>query len=190
MKILIVTHGRAGSTSLQYALSDVLNIEKIIEPFNTDLWENSFKSEPNYKGVEIPNNSIFKVIIGQDDDWILDKIYDFDKVIILMRDNLKDTIISSQNALKYGYLDNYSPTEKITSEQITYVTSNYNKLVNFNNVLDTINFKNKKIIWYNEIFSDYHSSFEVLRSFISLKVEQFDEMWNNYLNPKYRLNNG
>ena len=82
MKILIVTHGRAGSTSLQYALSDVLNIEKIIEPFNTDLWENSFKSEPNYKGVEIPNNSIFKVIIGQDDDWILDKIYDFDKVII------------------------------------------------------------------------------------------------------------
>jgi len=107
VKILIVTHGRAGSTSLQYALSDVLNIEKIIEPFNTDLWENSFKSEPNYKGVEIPNNSIFKVIIGQDDDWILDKIYDFDKVIILMRDNLKDTIISSQNALKYGYLDNY-----------------------------------------------------------------------------------
>ena len=77
MKILIISHGRSGSTMLLYALSDVLNLEKIVEPFNKNLWDNAdnfpnLPDKPNYQSGDIPNNTITKVITNQNNDWIYD----------------------------------------------------------------------------------------------------------------------
>ena len=46
MKVLLLTHGRSGSTSLHYALSEALGLSMIIEPFNKELWEDQYKSKP------------------------------------------------------------------------------------------------------------------------------------------------
>ena len=55
---------------LLYALSDVLNLEKIVEPFNKNLWDNAdnfpnLPDKPNYQSGDIPNNTITKVITNQ-----------------------------------------------------------------------------------------------------------------------------
>ena len=49
MKILLLTHGRTGSSSLQQAISDVLNLENVTEPFNKHLWDGEYKNrKTNY----------------------------------------------------------------------------------------------------------------------------------------------
>ena len=62
MKILLLPHGRSGSTSLHFALSYILNLEKVIEPFNKDLWETGdYKDRQlNWNGT-IQDNTIIKL---------------------------------------------------------------------------------------------------------------------------------
>jgi len=183
MKILLLPHGRSGSSSLQFALSDALNLEKIIEPFNWDLWANYYKGTPSYQGGDIPNNTIIKNLVGQNDKWVNQYSNQFDKIILLARDNIRDTMISAQNAQVYGYSNYYTPTEELTTEVMDYVSSSYFYLLEFNNTLE-----DSKLIWYDDIYVNYDLSKETIKSLeLNITDEQFDKMWNKYLNPKFRL---
>ena len=48
-----------------------------------------------------------------------------------MRDNLRDTVLSHQNAIVHGYLNEYKGTENITKKSLEYVFNNYKWLIDF-----------------------------------------------------------
>lgn len=186
MKILLLGHGRCGSTSLHLGLSDVMNLTKIIEPFNQPLWDNYYKSNPPYQeGDPIDDNTIFKCINGPNfnNEWIIENYQKFDKVIILIRSNIKETLISHCNALEYGYLNQYTDTNSITPDSISYVSENYNWLFNF-----YLNSESTHLIWYEDVYSNYDTSKRtLLDAGIELSNQQFNILWKKYLSPTHRL---
>ena len=199
MKILIISHGRSGSTMLLYALSDVLNLEKIIEPFNKNLWDNAdnfpnLPDKPNYQSGDIPNNTITKVITNQNNDWIYNYANQFDKIILIARESIKDTIESAQNALVYGYNKPYVPTEKITPFVMADSASLYLTLFQMHESFSDIK-KYKKInsdlIWYNDIYKSYEVSKKTIQSLnLNISDDMFHKMWIHYFNPRHRLRMG
>ena len=184
MKILLLAHGRSGSNSLHFALSYILNLEKVIEPFNRDLWESGdYKDRQlNWNGT-IQDNTIIKNLVGTNDEWVRNNITNFDKVILLVRDNIRDTMISAENAFKYGYINQYTPTENPTAESMLNVVHSYGGLFGFLH-------ENKKsnLVWYEDIYTDYSLSKKTIQSLdLNINDNQFLEMWNNYLSPSHRL---
>lgn len=186
MRILLLGHGRCGSTSLHLGLADVLGLVEIIEPFNQPLWNDYYQKEPPYKeGQPIPNNTIFKCINGPhfNNEWILENYKTFDKVIMLVRGNIRDTLISHCNALQYGYSNKYVATNTITKESIEYVSENYNWLFDL-----YLNSNNIHLIWYEDVYSDYDTSKKIIDSIgLNLTNTQMQILWSDYLNPSHRL---
>lgn len=186
MRILLLGHGRCGSTSLQLGLSDVLKMDNIIEPFNTHLWDVIYQTPPPFlDGDVIPNNVIFKNIIGPNfnNQWVSENYHKFDIVILLMRANIRETLISHTNAKLYGYSHKYTPIDHITCESIDYVNGNYNWLFNF-----YTSTSNVKLIWYEDLYSNYDVSSKVVKSLgIPMTDFQMKSLWDGYLNPIHRL---
>lgn len=189
MKILILAHGRSGSTTLSKALADVLNLEIVMEPFNIRLWKEHYKKEPPYIDGPIPKNTLFKHItmpnsLSHFGD--VHRLKEFDKVIFLMRENIKDVIISKVNADKYGYGVKYKNTEgtKIKMADIEVVMKMYRELSNN----ARFKFLNANLIWYNDLYNDYHKSMQTIKNLkLNIDESQFNKMWDNYLNPSHRL---
>ena len=187
MKILLLGHGRCGSTSLHYGLSDIMNHKMVIEPFNRGLWKSYYKTNPPFKkGDSIGQNVIFKTLVGPNfqNEWIDENYRQFDKTIILMRGNFRETVISHQNAFKYGYINQYEPTEKITKPSLSHVIENYKWLPNFYSRTVTTH-----LIWYEDIYTeDSIGSKDVIRLLdLGLSEQQLDKLYDKYLNPKFRL---
>ena len=187
MKILLLAHGRSGSTTLSKALADVLDLDIVMEPFNKRLWKEHFKKEPPYIDGPIPKNTLFKHITMPNSlAYFTNRLKEFDKVIFLIRENIKDVIISKVNADKYGYGVKYENTEgeKIKMADIEVVMKMYRELSN--NV--RFNVLNANLVWYNDLYNDYHKSMQTIKS-LKLNIDelQFDKMWDNYLNPSHRL---
>ena len=187
MKILLLGHGRCGSTSLQFGLADVMRLEKIIEPFNKSLWNNYYKTEPPYnKGDTLKDNIIFKTLTGPtfDNNWIKRNYTKFDKTIILMRGNLIDTLISHSNAITKGYLTSYSHDVPFTKRHLTHVMNNYQWLSDFYEKTIT-----PHLVWYEDIYTeDFNKSKDTIRSLnLGLSDEQLNKLYQQYLNPKFRL---
>ncbi len=189
MKILILAHGRSGSTTLSKALADVLDLELVIEPFNKKLWEEYYKKEPPYIDGPIPENTLFKHITMPNSLKHFGNAYrlkEFDKVIFLMRENIKDVIISKVNADKYGYGVKYKNTEgtNIKMSDIEVVMKMYRELSNN----ARFNFLNANLVWYNDLYNDYDKSMQTIKNLkLNIDESQFNKMWDNYLNPSYRL---
>lgn len=187
MKILLLGHGRCGSTSLHYGLSDVMNHKMIIEPFNRSLWKTYYKTNPPYKkGETIEENVIFKTLAGPNfrNDWVDKNYKEFDRTIILMRGNFRETVISHQNAFVYGYMNQYEPTEIVTKDSLKHVIENYQWLLNFHGRTVTTH-----LIWYEDIYTeDSVLSKDTIRLLdLGLSESQLDKLYDKYLNPKFRL---
>jgi hypothetical protein len=186
MRILLLGHGRCGSTSLQLGLSDVLKLDTIIEPFNSHLWDTIYKTEPPYlDGDVIPDNVIFKNIIGPNfnNQWVIDNHHKFDVVILLLRANIRETLISHTNAKIYGYSDKYVAIDHITHESIEYVNNNYTWLFDFYTSTPNVN-----LVWYEDLYGKYDMSSKVIKSLgIPIGDFQLKLLWDNYLNPTHRL---
>lgn len=186
MRILLLGHGRCGSTSLHLGLSDVLNMDAIIEPFNEHLWNEIYNQTPPYiEGDVIPNNTIFKCINGPNfnNEWIERNVSEFDKVILLMRGNIKETLISHTNAKEYGYSHKYKDTNSISKDDILYVSSNYQWLFNLYNTNAGID-----LIWYEDVYTNYNTSKNTIDSLgLGLSKNQMRKLWSGYLNPRNRL---
>lgn len=186
MRILLLGHGRCGSTSLHLGLSDVMKMDAVIEPFNIPLWETYYKTSPPYvEGDPINDNTIFKCINGPhfNNEWIIENHIKFDKVIMLIRGNIKETLVSHCNALQYGYSNKYHATNAITKESIEYVSQNYNWLFEL-----YLNSENIHLVWYEDLYTDYKNAKRTLESLsIGLDSDDIDTLWNEYLNPTHRL---
>ena len=184
MKILLTGHGRCGSTSLHYGLSDIMNHKMVLEPFNK-IMESYYKTNPPFQKVMRLMRMLYlkhyqvTVLIG------LKKNYSkFDRTIILMRDNLRDTVLSHQNAIVHGYLNEYKGTENITKKSLEYVFNNYKWLIDFHKKTVT-----SELIWYNDIYTtDFNKSKDTIRSLdLNLSEEQLSMLYEKYLNPRFRL---
>jgi len=182
MKILLLTHGRTGSSSFQQAISDVLNLENITEPFNKHLWDGEYKNRKlNFDGTVL-DNTILKTICGQNDIWITKNVHRYDKVLLLARDNIRDTFISLENAREFGYINEYTPTQKPSPNVMQNVVHSYSILFNFYRTLPC------NLIWYDDIFNEYNLSKKTTQSLeLDINDKQFDKIWDKYLNPSHRL---
>ena len=191
MKILLITHGRSGSTSLQNVLQDMFGLDLIIEPFNVELWKNQWKKEPPYKGGEIPDNVILKMITKQDDKWIINNASKFDKVIVLAREDMRESAISGHNAKKYGYLNKYEATEPVPAFSYYLTAERYCRLFELCDRLER-NLTEYDMVWYNELFNDYDESMKIIRSLgrslgKNISEDMFSMIWDKWLSPDNRL---
>lgn len=185
MKVLILTHGRSGSSALLKALHTATGLNKIYEPFNADLWSDTTAPDVS----TIPENSIIKHIYEQNKDWVQDNYYAFDKVIVLLRNNITDMMVSSENALKHGYDRKYTPTEQISSDTMYYAFKAYSNLFKFAEAHNKDKFSSKyvDIIWYEDVFSNKQTSWKVIDSLqLGIERDKFDSVWGVYLNPKHK----
>ena len=188
MKILIYTHGRSGSTNLLATLCKLYRHDGIPEPFNRDLYENVWKTEPPYKrGDPLPDDCIMKCITYQSDGWIQKNAHEFDKIILLFRGNFKETIISASNAIEYGWADKYIPTEGVDRINAFRIAKNYSRLCN-----GALYMREKgidaTIMWYEDIYSgDYDKTFNTIKNIKEdLTKDEFDTVWERYLKPEHR----
>ena len=85
---------------------------------------------------------------------------------------------------KYGYINQYEPTEKITKPSLSHVIENYKWLLNFYSRTVTTH-----LIWYEDIYTeDSIGSKDVIRLLdLGLSEQQLDKLYDKYLNPKFRL---
>ena len=185
MKILLLAHSRSGSSSLAKALSDVLNLKLILEPFNKRLWEEHYKKEPPYIDGPIPENTIFKHITMPNTlSNLQGRLKEFDRVIFLIRNNIKDVVISEVNSQKYGYNTKYKDTEDIEINDIEKVIKMYKELIN----PVRFNIFKSNLIWYDDLYNDYYKSIQTIKKLkLDINESQFNKMWDEYLNPSYRL---
>lgn len=138
MRILIIAHQRSGSTSFARWLSMELNHLCILEPFNTDVadWNNNKNQKMEFSMIE--KNIICKCIYTQFPNitTIQNWISKFDKIILLKRNNIRDSIISELNATDTGLhhnvykIDNnwINKNESRIQEKIP-IFIQYNKLI-------------------------------------------------------------
>ena len=185
MKVLVVTHGRSGSTNLMYSLAKVFNLKVIIEPFNEDLWNNIFKEPSPYKeGDPIPDNCLFKCVIDHNNAWLHRNVRRFDFVIVLAREKLREVAISVANAMVYGFYNKYPVTENPSNKTYLVVSDSYKKLFKFN-----IMVPNSKLVWYEDIYNeDPILSYQAIQKIgMGIDKGRFKVMWDEYLNPSKRL---
>lgn len=202
MNILIVSHARSGSTSLLNALSDIYSLEKIYEPFNIDAyrwdedsqrnWTQQMKillSDEDSTSNKFLDKKILKIQAGNIDTWVWENLPKFDKVIFLLRNNIKDAFESVVNANRYGWEMKYNATEDInfsTREDYNYITRQYGIIVKFLRKLN--NTEKIYTIWYDDLYKDFDTTKQTLLNLDSSFTEDdIYNIWNGYLNPSLRL---
>ena len=199
MNILIISHPRSGSTSLLNGLSDIYSLEKIYEPFNIDAYRWSEESQRNWieqmkillseeasTSNEFINNKIVKVQAGNCDEWVWDNLHRFDKVIFLLRNNIKDVFESVSNANRWGWDIKYNPTEDINYSTSEGITRQYRIIIKF---LRKLNNTDKiYTIWYDDLYKDFDTTKQTLLKLDSSFTEDdIYNIWNGYLNPSLKL---
>jgi len=189
MKILIIAIPRSGSSTLTNSLAKVLQYDKYHEPFNYDHPKLAQRNLPE----KFPKNVIVKTLFHQlplnannPFDFYKNEISEYDKVIILARQDIKAAYESFNHNL-------------ITNEEGNWHLPYIYKEVNFNidlykNYLkwteDIIEFSlisNIQITWYEDLFlnGNKKSIEEIKKWNIAVDTEQLINTFNN--TQKYRL---
>jgi hypothetical protein len=186
VRILLITHGRSGSTSLQSALSELLGMSMIVEPFNTAYWEIDLNKPPPAMDV-LDDDIIVKTMINDNNSWIIDNYKEFDKVIFLFRDNVRDTMISSQNAHVYGYKNTYRDTEEVHTGTIEYMLKRYSDLYRLFDTLENLS-DSVTMLWYGDIYTNIDKCKKTLSSIgIDFDDVSFVKVYEKYFHEKNRL---
>ena len=145
MKVLIVASPRSGSTNLTQAISEILKLKKVYEPFNPNTNKDPFL---------FPDNSITKIIAyDKPIEFYLDYISNFDRVIYLTRDNIEKAYESYIHA--YIQHSNKSWHKKyIYNESIERDELRYNFIETCSNIVKEVAKLNKKsYLIYEELYS-------------------------------------
>ena len=161
-RILILSNGRSGSSTLMGALCDVLPVKGITEPFNNQYWKEQLNQEtPDVDDIlKLDENVIIKHIYNQNENWTKENIEYFDKVIVLIRDNIKDHILSSKNALKHGYYNEYeSDNDAYSPNDFMYSLSSYSFLTDFLRE----HYALCDVFWYSDFYEDKEKCFQSLK---------------------------
>ena len=145
MKVLIVASPRSGSTNLTQAISEILKLKKVYEPFNPNTNKDPFL---------FPDNSITKIIAyDKPIEFYLDYISNFDRVIYLTRDNIEKAYESYIHA--YVQHSNKSWHKKyIYNESLERDELRYNFVDTCSNIVKEVAKLNKKsYLIYEELYS-------------------------------------
>lgn len=185
MKVLIIGHGRCGSSSLQAGLAKVLNLEPIIEPFNKQLWLGWRKQPPFKDGDKVIDNTVFKMLFNGRVDWVDENAHEFDHILVLMRDNFRDACISSANGPVHGYTSLYQPTERVSKHTVIHMANSYAWCSNV-----AIHHPKAHLVWYEDLYTYLEKSIETMTSWGFLNDVQMHQLYVEYLDPRYRLRDG
>ena len=186
-RVLILSNGRSGSGSLMGALCDVLETKGITEPFNEEYWNEQLKKDiPNVDDVlSLDENIIIKHIHMQNEEWVENNIEYFDKVIVLIRDNIKDHILSSKNALTYGYDNPYYSENEIYSPDDLFISLDSYSI--FHKFL-TKHYALCNVFWYSDFFETKEKCLRSLKKLrLGIDQDASEYLWEKYFNPKHRL---
>jgi len=177
MKVLILASPRSGSTALIHAIAEILNLKKIIEPFN-----------PNNKLVpsQTPNNSVTKIIAyNKPVNFFQNYIDNFDKVIYLTRNDIQ----AAYESYIYAYKQNrntlwhkkYTYNESLERDELRY-----NFVDTCSNIVKEVAKLNKKsYLIYEELYSKQLTQFNKAVDSIDLDIDK--QYLRALLNPKYKL---
>jgi hypothetical protein len=184
MRILIIAHQRSGSTSLARWLSMELNHQCILEPFN------DYKGYWNYdknKKLELSineKNIVCKCLYIQfPKDFIIEKwSTTFDKIILLKRNNIRDSIISEIKAnesknydSKYTIDDEWIEKNKKIIEERVSVFKEYN---------DKIDKLNGLHITYEGIYNT-KEDIEKVKKYLEIEKLKY----SHFIDKKFRYQN-
>jgi hypothetical protein len=181
MKILIIAHARSGSTNFMMKLGRVLNINHQVEPFNKRL-------HTVLPIVDLSTDIIVKTLADQTPDdnnpieFYTEYMKKFDKIILLLRKNKKETMESLVNARATNKWHHKGMFDGI---EIPYeVKYWYNFTTNIINTLsDNLNIP---ITYYEDLYSGDIEIFTKEMKKIGLETET-EELFP-YFNPinRYR----
>jgi|TARA_A100001391_G_scaffold11286_1_gene6719 hypothetical protein len=189
MKILLIANARTGSTVLYKALSDILGLKRYGEPFNYGMRKKANTLIRKYP-FPLQHNCIVKTLtrhipeefksdeINFYDEWKRD----FDKVILLARENLQD-IYESQDFfrhIKQHWHQKYKYETPYTFRRELY------KFIN--DSYDYIKWYSKKshipITWYEDLYSGDKEKIKKCIDNWEIDIS-VDDLYN-YVNPEKR----
>lgn len=186
MRILIIANERTGSTTLMKGLSNLFNIPFVREPFLPKELDSA-----NYNFDE--NSIIVKTLIGQQNTneshfiFLKKIISKFDYIILLGRKNVNEryeSLLTAQKTklwhLKYSKKNyEFNDLEKYFFKNYTIVTNEL--LLLFGKEI------NKEIIWYEDLFSNFHNSVDTLKKTgLPITDNEFEKIYKNYLSPLHK----
>ena len=177
MKVLIIASPRSGSTNLTQAISEILKLKKVYEPFNPNTNKDPFL---------FPDNSVTKIIAyDKPIEFYLDYISNFDRVIYLTRNNIEKAYESYIQA--YIQHSNKSWHKKyIYNETIERDEYRYNFISNCTRLVKEVAKLNKKsYIIYEELYSKDLNIYNKVIDSIDLEIDR--DYLRVLLNPKYKL---
>lgn len=202
MKTLIISSGRAGSTSLQMGLHASIKGSTIcFEPFS-DRYEPFINNKDLYNEhllelIKITEPLIVKSLIFQPShnhtefidktpnfyiDFYLNYMTYFDKHILLMR---KDQVKTSESLA-------FSITNDKWHEPYTYslnkdTTPELNKVKLYNSILEKISTKtNIPITYYEDLFTGDKSKIDYFLNQNEITLNNYEALYD-HLDPKYKL---
>jgi hypothetical protein len=210
MRILIIASGRSGSSQLVRLISDFLNLKMINEPFNYDFHDN-IVNDPNVKDFnfrKLENNIIVKCIPSRTHwpfhpkpttsvqtqnkmriSFFTEFSKAFDKVFIMDRDNTAKQFFSVMHAHKHNTWGG-----KYEFKPCTIDLEDYNWMEDFFNIKHELRILKEKINNSVELTYEYlyHPHKETSKSEFSKITEvnnkEFDQIYNDWLNPKHKCN--
>ena len=157
MKILIISSPRCGSTKLTESLAKVFDLKQYHEPYNKFWGSKYFKKDWNF----FEDNCIVKLMSyekgpeyqGTSLEFLLELSNQFDKVIFLDRKNFQAQLESYSFMRQHRYSGDWQ-SPYIYNKNTDLNVDNYYLSVLKDNVNYLANQLDKKITYYEDIYSD------------------------------------
>jgi LPS sulfotransferase NodH len=184
MRVLIIAHHRSGSTSFGQWLSMELGYLWIPEPYNTDThewnWDRNKRIEYAFNSPDIVSK--FGYCQFENYNQIQDTINAFDKVILLKRNNIRESAISTLMANDtQKWHDKYQITEE-------WLEMNKNRIeeemISFVKINDEISKLDGLQITYEGIYNT-KTDIENVRKYIGIDTLKY----THYIDKMYRYQN-
>jgi hypothetical protein len=186
MRIAIISHYRSGSTMFCRWLSLELGYYLIIEPYNIDESWNKNREHNTQQALQL-ENVVVKYLYNQFNTSmeIESVLNSFDKIILLIRQNDKESAISAVYANENKKFHNtYFIDDRWIDNHIDLIE---NEIINLNILKNKIkNISNGLLVTYENIFEE-KIDIDKIKNYIGLDMFKHNHM--HVLDNKYRYKN-
>jgi hypothetical protein len=186
MRIAIISHHRTGSTMFSRWLSFELGYSLILEPYNIDDWNKN--REYNMQNALKKENVIVKYLYNQfNNQTEIDEVLNnFDKIILLIRKNEKESAISAVYAAESKKFHNtYFIDDSWIDNHIDLIE---NEIINLNILKDKIkNIPTGLLVTYENIFEE-KTDVDKIKNYIGLNMFKHNYIHLIDTNLRYRNN--
>ena len=175
---MIIAHERSGSTNMMSALSKIYKIRQYAEPFNI-AWNNKLI-------VNFSKECVVKTIINQrTNDFYIDYVKNFDVVILLFRNNAKETIESLASMWKLNNYNRWHDAWRIDSNLIIPEIV-FDSILKQQQQIKELSIRMElPITYYEDLYSGDINKFTKTLETIKL-THHIEELFPHF-NPKNRL---